>query len=200
MIRKGRNAVPRIGPGRLAAGLLALALLADAPAARAVLVFDAGAPGFTSELAVGGLPFLTAITWAPDGRMFIAPKGGVVRVYENGALLPTPFVDISDLVADSQDRGLLGIAVHPQFPEQPYVYLLYSNDPPGVTPDVDGARVSQLLRVEADPASGYAQALTTPESRVVLLGRNSTYANIGNPADGRDHAHPCTRSPARCRR
>jgi glucose/arabinose dehydrogenase len=175
---------------RPAAALAFALLLGGGPPARAALVFDAGAPGFSSDLVVGGLPFLTAITFAPDGRMFIALKSGVVRVYKGGALLATPFVDISSLVGDRHDRGLLGIAVHPEFPEQPYVYLLYTHDPAGVTPDADGGRVAQLLRVEADPAFAHDRALDTPGSRVVLLGTNSTLANIGNPANGRDHSKP----------
>lgn len=176
---------------RIAAALLSFALLAGgATPARAALVFATGVTGFTSDLVVGGLPFLTAISFAPDGRMFIALKSGVVRVYKNGALLATPFVDISSLVGDRHDRGLLGIAVHPEFPDQPYVYLLYTHDPAGVTPDVDGARVAQLLRVEADPAFSHDRALTSAGSRVVLLGTNSTLANIGNPTNGRDHAKP----------
>ena len=63
-----------------------------------------------------GLPFATGVAFAPDGRMFIALKGGVVRVYQNGTLLPTPFLDITSQVANSNDRGLLGIAVHPRLP------------------------------------------------------------------------------------
>lgn len=176
---------------RLAAGGLALALLAGgAPPAGAAIVFAPTAPGFSTDLVVGGLPFLTAIAFAPDGRMFIALKGGVVRVYRNGSLLATPFVDISSEVGDRHDRGLLGIAVHPEFPAQPYVYLLYTHDPPGVTPDAEGARVAQLLRVEADPAFDHDRARTTAGSRVVLVGTNSTLANIGNPTNGRDHARP----------
>jgi glucose/arabinose dehydrogenase/chitodextrinase len=186
----GRIAGDRIGR-EVGAVLLALALLgAGTSPARAALVFHSSAPGFSSDLVVGGLPFLTAITFAPDGRMFIALKSGVVRVYKNGALLPTPFVDISSQVGDQHDRGLLGIAVHPAFPDQPYVYLLYTHDPAGVTPDADGGRVAQLLRVEADPAFSHDRARTGTGSRVVLLGANSTFANIGNPNNGRDHAKP----------
>jgi glucose/arabinose dehydrogenase len=176
---------------RQPAALLALALVAAGGApARGAIVFAATAPGFSTDLVVGGLPFLTAISFAPDGRMFIALKSGVVRVYRNGTLLATPFVDISSLVGDRHDRGLLGIAVHPEFPEQPYLYLLYTHDPAGVTPDADGARVAQLLRVEADPAFDHDRALTGAGSRVVLLGTNSTFANIGNPTNGRDHTKP----------
>jgi PKD repeat protein len=135
------------------------------------------------------------MAFAPDGRMFITLKGGVVRVYQNGALLPTPFLDITSQVANSNDRGLLGVAVHPNFPQTPYVYLLFTWNPPGFSNIAEGGRVSRLIRVEADPSQGYNVALpgsdqpqTTPRGpgHVIVLGTNSTAANIGNPVDGRD--------------
>lgn len=164
--------------------VLATTTLLPATPARAVL---AGLPaGFVDETVIGGLPYPTAIAFAPDSTMFVALKSGVVRVAAGGTLLPTPFADISARVHDNHDRGLLGLAVHPQFPQQPYVYLLYTHDPAGVAPDVGSpvvGRVSQLLRVQADPATGYRTAKAGTET--VLLGTNSTRANIGNENDGR---------------
>jgi PKD repeat protein len=167
------------------------ALLSASPA-RAVL--NLAQPGFTSEQVVGGLPEATAVAFAPDGRIFIAAKKGQVLVWDDGLLVE--FIDLRDLVCDCWDRGLLGIAVHPQFPQTPYVYLLFTHDPVGVTPDDwAGGRVSRLVRVEADPAQGYNVALpgsempqTTPggPGHWVMLGTNSTLANIGNPTDGQD--------------
>jgi glucose/arabinose dehydrogenase len=119
--------------------------------------------------------------------MLVALKSGLVRVVDNGTLAPNPFIDIRSRVHDNNDRGLLSIAVHPDFPSEPYVYLLYTHDPVGVTtPDGSGAtgRVSQLMRVEADPATGYATA--KPGTEKILLGTASTLANIGNELNGRD--------------
>jgi PKD repeat protein/glucose/arabinose dehydrogenase len=171
---------------------LVAALLAPLPAG-ATLSF--AAPGFTAEVVAGGLPFATGIAFSRDERLFIALKSGVVRVYRNGALLPTPFVDLSAQVNDNHDRGLLGITLHPDFPEQPYVYLLFTHDPPGTSDNGGGARVSRLVRVEANPAQGFDVAMpgshlpqVTPggSGHLVLLGKNSTAANIGNQTNGRD--------------
>ncbi len=112
-------------------------------------------PGFVDELVVGGLPFPTAVAFAPTGTTFVALKRGEVRVYEGATALGT-FIDINARVHDNHDRGLLGLAVHPEFPEQPYVYLLYTHDdrPVGVAADLGSpvqGRTSQLLRVTADP-------------------------------------------------
>lgn len=185
----------RCPAGAIAALGFALALSLPVPTARAVIAYASGVSGFTDELVAGSLPFATGIAFAPDGRLFIALKSGIVRVYKNGVLLPTPFVDLSAQVGDDHDRGLLGIAVHPSFPAQPYVYLLFTHDPPGVAADATGARVSRLVRVTADPAFAYDRAIagmgspqTTPTGpgHLVLAGTNSVRANIGNETNGRD--------------
>ena len=147
-------------------------------------------PGFVDEVVVGGLPFPTAIAFSPDDTMFIALKSGIVRVHRNGQLLATPFINITSRVHDNHDRGLLGIALHPDFPLQPYVFLLYTHDPAGVDPDGNAgsistpARTAQLMRVEADPATGYTTA--KPGTETVILGAGGTRDRIGNETDGRN--------------
>lgn len=141
---------------------------------RAAPTFPAG---FVSETVVSGLTGPTTIAFAPDGRMFIGQKDGRVRVFQNGVLLPTDFINISSQVNNYWDRGLLGLAIHPDFPNTPYVYLLYTYDPPGTTDNGGGGRVSRLLRVTADPSN---TNVALPNSGVVILGTNSTAANIGD--------------------
>ena len=143
--------------------------------------------GFVLEDVVSGLNAGVAFDFASDGRVFIAEKAGKVRVAQNGSLRSTPFVDISAQVNNTNDRGLLGLALDPQFPSRPYVYLLFTYDPPEVQgqadmrgPDGKGARVARLIRLTADASQGYNVAV--PGSEVVLLGKNSTYATIGDPA------------------
>ncbi len=142
-------------------------------------------PDFYDETYVSGLSGPVQLEWLPGGRLLVAEQSGVVRMVENGSVLPTPFVDISDQVNGIRDRGLLGIAAHPDFPVQPYVYLLFTYDPPetaGQTgragPDGKGARVSRLIRLTAESSTGYATA--DPGSELILMGTNSTAANIGN--------------------
>ena len=156
--------------------------------------------GFVLEDVVGGLNGGVAFDFAPDGRIFIAEKGGVVRVFEDDALLSAPFIDLSTQVNNRHDRGLLGVAVHPDFPAQPYVYLLFTYDPPEVFnyrgdsvkgPDGNGARVSRLLRVTADAARDYNVAL--PGSAVVLLGAGGNWAAIGDPGARNSATPSCER-------
>ncbi|MBL8098101.1 MAG: PQQ-dependent sugar dehydrogenase [Anaerolineales bacterium] len=134
--------------------------------------------GFISETVVANLAGPTTIAFANDGRIFIGQKDGKVRVFENGVLLPTLFIDLTNEVNNYWDRGLLGIALHPDFPTTPYVYLLYTYDPPEAVDDGTGARVARLMRVSANPNN---TNVYLPGSEVILLGTNSTYQNIGNP-------------------
>ena len=159
--------------------MLALSVLPIMPASAApAFVFPAG---FVTEAVVTNLTGPTTIAFAPDGRMFIGQKDGRVRVFENGVLLPTDFIDLSSQVNNYWDRGLLGIAIHPDFPTTPYVYLLYTYDPPGASDNGGGERVSRLMRVTADPSN---TNVSIPGSGVVILGSNSTLGNIGNPNSG----------------
>jgi glucose/arabinose dehydrogenase len=118
--------------------------------------------GFTKQNVISGLSQPTSFTRLPDGRILIAQKGGVVRVFKNGALLPTPLIDISDQVNSYHDRGLLSIAVDPEFATTGHVYLLFTWDDDAT--DDSGPHTGRLARytVVGDTASR--------ASETVLLG------------------------------
>jgi len=67
--------------------------------------------------------FVTSIDG--DARLFIVERAGRVRIFENGALLGTPFFDISDHVNSLGERGMLSIAFDPDFATNGYVYAYY---------------------------------------------------------------------------
>lgn len=152
-----------------------------------VTIIDNDPGNFVREVVVSGLTQPTAFDWSPDGtRLYVAEKDGRVRVAVNGVLSPTAFLDISSQVNSSRDRGLLGIAVHPDFINNPYIYLTFTYDPPEAASgtglaarDESGNRPSRLVRVTADAATNYTTAVAGSE--VVLLGKNSTWANISRP-------------------
>lgn len=146
--------------------------------------------GFFEERIVAGLRLPTAFAVAADGRVFIAEKAGKVRVVEDGVLLDDPFIDLGSEVNDTSDRGMLGIAVHPNFPAQPYVYVSYTYDPPEVRRVYadSGARVARILRLEADPEN---LNVHKQGSGVVILGSNSTFERIGNPEEGDTEPFSC---------
>ncbi|MDF0494637.1 DUF4082 domain-containing protein [Bradyrhizobium yuanmingense] len=137
------------------------------------------------ETAVAGLNQPAAMDWTPDGRyMLVAQKDGVVRVVDNGTLRSTPLIDLSSEVNDFGDRGLLGIAVNPNFATDHYVYLLYTYDPPETAgqsglaaADQGGNRPCRLVRVTVDPTTMIADSA----SEVVLVGKNSIWAYTSRP-------------------
>src|SRR5262245_52166471 len=72
---------------------------------------------FVVEDAVPGTSFTlpTSIAFLPDGRMLVGEKQGLVWMVQNGTKLSTPFLDIRDKVLSESDRGLIDVAVDPNF-------------------------------------------------------------------------------------
>lgn len=104
----------------------------------------AGAARARPELVMDGLASPTNVAIARDGRIFLAEQAtGDVRIIEDGVLLPAPF-DHVDVVAGAE-TGLLGLALHPAFPDRPWVYVYYSDA-------ADGR--NRLIRILADGNRG----------------------------------------------
>jgi glucose/arabinose dehydrogenase len=85
--------------------------------------------GFQESIAFSGLTNPTVVRFASDGRVFVAEKSGLIKVFDDlSDPTPTLFADLSTNVYNFWDRGLLGLALHPNFPTTPYVYALYTHD------------------------------------------------------------------------
>ena len=78
-------------------------------------------PGFQDVSVFSGLTQPTVVSFSPDGRIFVAEKSGLVKVF-NSLTDPTPdiFVDLRTKVHNFWDRGLLSLALDPNFPTRPY--------------------------------------------------------------------------------
>jgi glucose/arabinose dehydrogenase len=83
--------------------------------------------GFTDKL-VAQINNPTSMAIAPDGRVFVAQKGGKIRVIKNGQLLSKPFLTLT--TDTSFFRGLLGITFDPNFSTNHYVYVFYTATSP----------------------------------------------------------------------
>ena len=112
-----------------------LLLLAGAAVLAAVFAGPTGASaatlpaGFQEQTVCSGLTNPSAIRFAPDGRVFVAEKSGVIKVFDSlSDTTPTVFADLNVNVYNFWDRGLLGMALDPGFPTVPYVYVLYAYD------------------------------------------------------------------------
>ncbi len=81
-------------------------------------------PQFVQTRIAGGLRSPTAMTIAPDGRIFVAQQAGALRIIENNVLLTTPFISLT--VNSAGERGLLGITFDPEFETNNHLYLYYT--------------------------------------------------------------------------
>ena len=135
--------------------LLALVFAANAwvPSAFAQLQTQIVATGLSQPL------FATA----PEGdsRLFIVEKGGLIKILENGALLPTPFLDLSNSVNAEGERGLLGLAFDPDFATNRRFYVDYI-DKTTLNTVVATYQVNATLPNMADAASGQT-VITVPQ-------------------------------------
>lgn len=68
----------------------------------------------------------TAIAFTPDGRLLITTQSGQLRVHQDGTLLATPAIDLSSRLCANGERGLLGVAVDPEFMSNRFIYLYYT--------------------------------------------------------------------------
>lgn len=67
----------------------------------------------------GGLQLPLYLTHAGDERLFIVEQPGLIRVVENGQLLPAPFIDLRDRVGSvGLEQGLLSVAFHPDYAQE----------------------------------------------------------------------------------
>ena len=80
--------------------------------------------GFAETTLADGLIAPTSMAEAPDGRIFVTEQGGDLRVVKNGETLPTPFVSLN--VDSAGERGLLGVALDPNFSANQFVYVYYT--------------------------------------------------------------------------
>lgn len=68
------------------------------------------------------------IAHAGDSRLFVVQKVGLIRIVNaNGSVNATPFLNISSLVSTVSERGLLGLAFHPNYATNGYFFINYSN-------------------------------------------------------------------------
>ena len=116
---------------------------------------------------------------AGDGsnRLFIVQRNGIIKIIENDIVLSAPFLDIDPIVLSGGERGLLGLAFHPDYENNGYFYVNYT----------DNGGDTNISRFEVDPND---DNLADPNSEVILLeiDQPSSNHNAGDlsfsPTDG----------------
>ncbi len=100
-----------------------------------------------------------------SGRLFIVSQDGKIFIYQNGAVLPTPFLDVSALVTrDASERGLLGLAFHPKYAQNGLFFIDYT--------DVNGDTAVARYKVSASDPN-----VADPSSAQIILSVPQPYAN-----------------------
>lgn len=98
-----------------------------------------------------------------DSRLFIVEQPGRIRVVKDGALLATPFLDITSLVTYGGEQGLLSMAFHPHYADNGFVYVDYT----------DAFGDTRVVRYHAAPGADVADVASATN----IFGMNQPYAN-----------------------
>ncbi|MEO1449618.1 MAG: PQQ-dependent sugar dehydrogenase, partial [Bacteroidota bacterium] len=145
------------------------------------LIFPARAQEdqFNDELVSGSWPLVVGITFDERGYMYAWSKDGKIYVGIDGVRQAQRLLSIRSEVAIFGDHGLLGFALHPNFLNNGYFYLLYAvnrnywenKDKPDYDPNVDihnEATFGRITRYTADASNDFLTVV--PGSRKVLVG------------------------------
>jgi glucose/arabinose dehydrogenase len=100
-------------------------------------------------------------------RLFVVEQAGTIRIIQNGAIVPTPFLDITSKVTSGGETGLLGVTFHPSFAQHPLFYVNYTRTVSGQL---------QTVIAEYQVAAGNPN-LADPNSERILLIVNQPFAN-----------------------
>src|SRR5437762_13067026 len=87
-----------------------------------------GPPALALSAFVSGLAAPVGMEVPNDGtgRLFVLEQGGRIRIIQNGALVATPFLDITSKVESGGQTGLLGPAFHPSVSSNRRFFLYYT--------------------------------------------------------------------------
>ncbi len=146
----------------MSAGRIALAACLVACAAGGSAAPD-DAPGRLVRVASGLDGPLLVTAPAGDSRVFIVEQPGRIRVLRDDSLLPAPFLDITAKVGSGGERGLLGLAFHPDYASNGLFFVDYT--------DRDGD--TRVERYHAEPSGDVAD----PASAHLILSVPQPYAN-----------------------
>ncbi|MCF2531367.1 LamG-like jellyroll fold domain-containing protein [Yinghuangia soli] len=133
--------------------------------------------GFEDQTAFSGLTDPADIEFAPDGRVFVAEKSGIVKVFDSlSDPTATVFADLRTQVFNFWDRGMLGIEVSPNFPADPSVFVLYAHDAaPGKTAPYWGTAGTSADNCATPPgAQTYGCVITGRLSKLTAVGGGNT--------------------------
>jgi glucose/arabinose dehydrogenase len=146
-------------------------------------ITNAAATGITTTRLASGLssPIFVTSPSSDLQRLFIVERPGRIKILRDGQVLTTPFLDIAGRVLSGGERGLLGLAFHPDYDSNGYFYVNYTN--------LSGNTVVSRFEVSADPdladSSGeyilltITQPFSNHNGGMIAFGPNDGYLYIG---------------------
>lgn len=151
---------------------------------------DAGGTPLSTRRIVSGVSRPVLVT-APQGdfeRLFIVQQQGTIRIYDmtNAQLISTPFMDINSIVgggtSGQDERGLLGLAFHPNYATNGFFYVYYTNNGSDTTvarysvstsnPNIANTASAQIVLTQNQP-------FTNHNGGMIAFGPNDGYLYIG---------------------
>ena len=174
-------------------GAITLVALSCSAGAQSPIVFTPYASGLSSPVDIQHAP-------GDGSRLFIVQQGGLLRVVENGTLLPTPALNLSTRIITGSERGFLGLAFDPMWPDSAYIYVNFTRTGdganmvarytrsvgPGVTFDLASERV--LLAIPDFASNHNAGALAFGEDGYLYI----TTGDGGNGGDPNNNGQTLT--------
>lgn len=148
--------------------LISGGILLLAAAVRPGVREDAAAAGAVPEIALqslaSGIGPITSIANAGDTRLFLALQTGRIVIYGGGQVQPGAFLDLAPIISCCNERGLLGLAFHPQYATNRFFIVDYTNT----------AGNTVIARYQASAGNGNQ---ADPASGVILLTIAQPFAN-----------------------
>ena len=135
-----------------------------------------GPVGFQEFASGFDLPLLVTHAGDGSGRLFVVEQSGLIRILQNGATLPDPFLDLTGLVTHGgNEQGLLGLAFAPDYASSGLFYVDYT----------DGRGDTQVVRYKVSDADANR---ANPDRAETLLTVHQPFENHngGNLAFGPD--------------
>ncbi len=157
----------------------------------------AAEPGIDLQLVVDGLRQPVFVTDAGDGsgRLYVVEQAGRILFLEEGALVEQPFLELGDRVRSGGERGLLGLAFHPDFASNGRFFVNYTREPDGATVIAEFRAqtgiepVERVLLTVAQPFANHNGGMVAfgPDGHLYIgLGDGGSAGDPGNRAQNPD--------------
>ena len=139
-------------------------LLAFTPVARGDVTLQPLATGLSAPVDI-------ANAGDGSGRLFIVEQAGKIRIIQNGTLLATPFLDIQPVVNAGGERGLLGLAFHPQYATNGRFFVFYTSKP------INGLADGDVVIARYQRSATDANLAEATSAQLIVSVPHSTFPN-----------------------